>query len=162
MANGSNGFPKGFFVGGSAGVALSNTAIVFGGLALITLAWLTMNRGPKIKMDDETLGQIVESDVLAYAATPTTAENNRDRIRAAINRIRDTFRVARENFIKKIHDLVAARRAGTITNDQFRVQIRAAVAEFHTAIRQRHAEIMHELGIPKYNSDRAEMVPTMS
>ena len=145
------------------GVSLSNTAIVFGGLAMLALAWLTMNKqrpAPAVAMDDESQAQNIERDVLAYATDTQSAHANRDRIRAAINAVRDRFQVARDNYKKKLRDLIKARAAGTITQAQFRAQHEAALKEFHNAIKQRHLEIMHELGIPKYDANIADIVPT--
>ena len=162
MTNG-DGVPKlpGFFIGG--GVGISTSAILIGGLGLLAWTWLSMqnNNRPKIAMDDETLAQQVEGDVLAYAADSHSVNENRDRIRSAINRIRDTFTAAREAYVKKIRDLAIARRKGLITNTQFHTQKMAAHIEFQAAIKARHREIMEELNIPHFASNETAIVPTL-
>lgn len=160
MANG-NGVPSipGFFVGG--GVALSNTAIMIGGLAVVAWLWLTLNKTKPPAMDDESIAQQIEGDVFAYAASPQSVNENRDRIRAAINAIRDKFTEAREAYQKKMRDLITAKKAGTITQAQFQAQHRIALTEFRAAVKTRHREIMQELNIPHFASNIAEAMPTI-
>ena len=165
MANGNGGVPRIPGFSAAWGVSLSNTAIVVGGLALLAVTWLSMNKngGSKmaIPMDDESLGRIVEGDVLAYAASPQSVHENRDRIRDAISRVRDTFRAAREAYTKKIRDLAIARQKGLITNVQFQAQHRAALVEFKAAIKARHREIMNLLNIPHF-AQSPTVTPTTS
>lgn len=162
MANG-NGVPRipGFFVGG--GIALSNAAILIGGLALVTMAWLGMNTaGRRIELatDDESMAKQVEADMFAFAASPQQLHENRDRIRAAINRSRDKFTEAREAYQKKIRDLHIALRKKLITHAQFKAQLLAAHTEFIAAVRARHREIMDLLNVPHSEHDHV-VTPTL-
>lgn len=167
MTNGDGGVPRipGFFVGG--GVALSNVALLIGGATALAWLWFTMSHkrmesiGLLPEMDDESLGKQVEGDIYAYAASPQSVRENRDRIHQAINRIRDTFTAAREAYIKKIRDLHIALRKKLITHEQFRTQVLAAHTEFRAAIKARHREIMQELNIPHFASNDTAVVPTL-
>jgi hypothetical protein len=162
MAN-RNGMPRipGIMVG--VGVALSNTAILIGGLALVTWLWImnaNKSKTPTLPSDAQIEQQIYE-DVYAYSAYPAQVSLNHDRVRDAIQRIRDTFRLAREAYRKKIRDLHIALKAGTITREQYRAQHKAALAEFRTAIKARHSEIMLALGVPVHNAQAAYAMPTL-
>ena len=158
MANGNGIRIPGFFVAG--GFGLSNTAILVGGLALVTVAWLSMNRRPELAMDDESMAQQVEADMFAFAASPQQLHENRDRIREALNRIRDKYREAREAWQKKQRDLHIALRNKTITMAQYQAQRRAAQIEFMAAVRTRHREIMELLHIPHRAHDHV-VTPTL-
>lgn len=154
MANGNGGFTI------AGGVHVSTGAIIMGGIAAITAIWLLGRKIAEEQMSDLPQEIRILNDVYRAAAYPAQVSQNHDRIMAAIQRIRDQFRVAREAFQKKIRDLVEARRKGTITNDQFRAQFRLAINEFHVAIRLRHKEIMQQLGVPVRNKRIANGPPT--
>ena len=158
MTNGNVSIP-GVFVAG--GVGVSNTALLIGGAALATWLWFAYSDSQKKQFGDSRNIQTVMDDVYAYAAYPTQVTANRDRVRAAIQRARSAFQTARDSYKKKIKDLVAAKKAGTITHAQFREQLRLANQEFHAAIRTRHQEIMDELGISVGDSHTANVVPTV-
>ena len=163
MANG-NGMPRipGFMVGG--GVAVSNTAILIGGAALLAALWF-MNANNKSKttipLSDDQIEQAVLTDVYAYAAYPTQIEQNVDRIRAAITRMRTEYRAAGDAFHKKLRDLRDAMKAGTITREQYRAQHRAAVKEYVDKIHSIRASVMAELGIARAARQEQERPPTV-
>lgn len=153
MANG-NGFT---FV---SGVNVSTGAIIMGGIVLVTGLWLLTRKAQEESMSDDSSQVQVLSDIYRASAYPAQISENHDRITAAIQRIRDQWRVSRESFQKKLRDLREARKKGTITNDQYRAQVRLAINEFHTAIRLRHTEIMAQLKVPVRNYRIANGPPT--
>jgi hypothetical protein len=162
MANG-NGMPRipGFMVGG--GVAVSNTAILIGGAALLAALWFMKANKSKttIPMSDDQIEQAVLTDVYAYAAYPTQIEQNVDRIRAAITRMRTEYRAAGDAFHKKLRDLRDAMKAGTITHEQYRAQHRAAVKEYVDKIHSIRESVMTELGIARRQRQEQERPPTV-
>lgn len=158
MTNGNGGIP-GFFVAG--GIGVSNTAILIGGLAIATALWLSTAGSARKQFSDRNSMDIVEGDVFAYAADVNQIHANRDRIRAAIERARAAFKIARDAYRKKRKDLFEALRNGTITKDQYKVQRRAASAEFHAAIRTRWQEIHTALGVATRNPHSDTVVPTV-
>ena len=148
MTNGGNG---GFtFV---TGTHVSTGAIITGGLILVAGIWLLTRRAQEAAMSDGPLERRVLNDIYRASAYPAQVEENKDRIMAAIQRIRDQFRVARDAFRKKLKDLIAARKAGTITHEQFRAQWRLPINEYLAAIRLRHKEIMDQLKVPRRHED---------
>ena len=154
MANGNGGFT---FV---TGTHVSTGAIILGGIVIVTGLWLLTRR-----MEEQAIIATPEvrvlNDIYRASAYPAQISQNHDRIMAAIQRIRDQWRVAREAFQKKLRDLRLARIKGTITLEQYRAQRRIAINEFHTAIRLRHREIMDQLKVParNENNNRPPTVP---
>jgi hypothetical protein len=153
MANGpSTNIP---IPGFSAGFQVSNTAIlVAGGLALILTAVGCMHifrQKGKIEMNPEVALQKIHEDVYAYAASPSQARANADRIHTELDRLRPMVRAASDTYKAAIRAITIKLRAKQITHDQAVAQIHTARNQYLTAIRLAWQQIHDSIGLATFN-----------
>jgi len=160
MANGDTGvrIPGVVFAGG-----ISNTALLVGGAAVVAWLWITHAQNQRKRdFGDLTNMNKIYQDVVDYSAYPSQVSVNMDRVKSAIARLRTAIQTARDAFKKTLHDLIKAKREGTISNAQFQEQLRIAIEQFKLTVSTQWQVIHQELGIATHNSHAVNVFPTVS